>query len=109
MSSAVANGNGQQAQIWDGHEEGRSCSGKLTKRHMVLLGVLAGGAALALGLYFGLSKSDNSGSSERTVGQAYDPASLGCYVDVRRDRVMENRLTDEALTPAVSTERGVMH
>lgn len=98
MSSAVVSQG--EDQIW-GEQGGRSCRGKITKRHMLALGALAGGAALALGLFMGLS-NDVSGSSSRAVGQATDPASLGCFYDRRYSRLMTDVLSDEALTPPVS-------
>lgn len=102
MASIESGATADTAQIWGGEERG--CSGKITKRHLIAVGALAGCAVLGLGLFVGLSdnSSDESGSDNQIVGQATDPNSLGCYVDERFDRVMEDRLTDEALTPAVS-------
>lgn len=88
------------AQIWDGEQRG--CKGKFTKRHCLAVGALAGGAVVALGLFFGLSSSSNNESGTRIVGQATDPNAVGCVVDDRSARIMTSLLTDEALTPTVS-------
>lgn len=103
MASVESGSAADTAQIWGGQERG--CSGKVTKRHLVAVGALAGCAVLGLGLFVGLSdnSSNDSGGGSQIVGQALqDSNSKGCYVDVRSDRVMENVLTDEGMTPAVS-------
>lgn len=91
----------QGAQIW-GEQQG-ACNGKITKKRVLIVGALAGAAALGLALFIGLDSS-SGGSSARAVGQATDPAALGCFVDDRNSRAlnMVGRLSDEALTPAVS-------
>lgn len=104
MASVESGTAADTAQIWGGQERG--CSGKVTKRHLVAVGALAGCAVLGLGLFIGLSdnsSNNDSGTGSQIVGQAVeDPNSAGCYKDVRFDRVMEDVLTDEGLTPAVS-------
>lgn len=97
MSSAVA--NRVDGQIWGGGQ-GRSCRGKITKLHVVVLGAIVGGAALVLGLSVGLS-NEASELSSRAVGQATDPASLGCFYDRRHSRIMTDVLSDEWMTPPV--------
>lgn len=98
MPSAVT--NQVDDQIW-GEGPDRSCRGKITKRYMLAFGALAGGAALALGLCLGLS-NEASASSSRAVGQATDPASLGCFYDRRSSRLMTDVLSDDSMTPPVS-------
>lgn len=88
----------QSEQIWG---EERACSGKFTKRRLVMASVVILAVVLILGLSLGLSKSSDD-STSRAVGQADDPAAIGCYVDERHSRVMTDKLTDEELTPTVS-------
>lgn len=102
--ATIESGAADNAQIWGGQE--RSCSGKITKKHLVAGAALAGCVVLGLGLFVGLSgkSSGDSAGGNEIVGQAVeDPNSLGCFVDIRHNRVFTNRLTDEALTPTVST------
>lgn len=98
MLGAVANeGDGQ---IW-GEQQGWSCLRKTTKRYILAFGALAGGAALALGLFIGQSK-EVSGSSSRALMEATDSASLGCFYDRRHSRLMTDLLSDDLMTPPVS-------
>lgn len=90
----------QNAQIWGDND--RACAGKITKKRMLMVTAVAGAAALALGLSVGLTNSDSDGESNRIVGQAVDPNAIGCFTDVRNNRVMTDVLTNTALTPMVS-------
>lgn len=86
-------------QIWGNDERG--CRGKMTRPRVIGLGVVVVLSALALGLYFGLAGSGGD-SVDRIVGQSIDPNAIGCFMDVRRDRVARDVLVDEAMTPQVS-------
>ena len=87
------------SQIW-GNEDG-GCRGKMTRPRVIGIGLAVAFAALGLGLYFGLAGTGGD-SVDRIVGQAIDPNAIGCFLDLRRDRVATDVLVDEAMTPQVS-------
>lgn len=88
-------------QIWD--NEDRRCTSKANRPRLLLVaGVVVIGAALAIGMYVGFTKSTTTSNNNEIVGQAEDPNSLGCFTDERHSRVMPYLYTDEELTPSVS-------
>lgn len=86
-------------QIWANEEGG--CRGKMTRPRVVGIGLAVACAALGLGLYFGLAGSGGN-SVDRIVGQSIDPNAIGCFRDIRRNRVAMDILVDQAMTPQVS-------
>lgn len=88
-------------QIWANEEGG--CRGKMTRPRVVGIGLAVACAALGLGLYFGLAGSGGN-SVDRIVGQSIDPNAIGCFRDIRRNRVAMDILVDQAMTPQICND-----
>lgn len=86
--------------IWRDDDGSRTCRGMIRKRHLLALGAFVGAVVLIIGLTAGRS-GGGGGESSRAVGQAADPASLGCFNDKRRSRVLGDKLVDKKMTPKV--------
>lgn len=93
----VADGNDDTA-IWGGER-----SSRITRRRLIGTGALIGGAALAVGLVFGLKDSSAAEDYNKNIisGQAVDPNAVGCFADEGDARVLEAQYTDNGMTPAV--------
>lgn len=96
MPAAVGN----EPPIWRDNDGSRTCRGMISKRHLVALVAFSGAVALIIGLSAGRS-GGGGGRSSRAVGQAADPASLGCFNDKRNKRVLGDKFVDKAMTPQV--------
>lgn len=93
----VENGTAAAPAADTGNLWGGQSQGKVTRRRVLAAGGVLGAAALGLGLYFGL-KEDGSQTQRNIISGQADPASAGCFVDTSDARVMENMLTDSAMT-----------
>lgn len=97
--SSDADPQAPDTQIW-GSEDG-GCRGKMTRPRVIGVGLAVAFVALGLGLYFGLAGTEGD-SVDHIVGQAIDPNAIGCFLDIRKNRVATDILVDESMTPQVS-------